>query len=177
MDTKIKTSNNVRNLSIAALFIALSYAGSYLKVFGTIAFDSLPGFLAALLIGPVYGAAIGALGHLFTAITSGFPLSVPMHLVISLTMALTMFGFGRVYRALGGKASEIVRLAAAGITGLILNAPVSLAASMAALALIAGSEAALGLLVMLPALLAASAANIVLSLILFKRLEKFWNRT
>ena len=81
---------NTRNLVLMALFIALSFVGAQLKIFSTIAFDSLPAFLATLLMGPVYGAIIAIIGHLLTALTSGFPMTLPVHLVIALGMGVTM---------------------------------------------------------------------------------------
>jgi uncharacterized membrane protein len=171
MNTSVKSHLYTKNLVIMALFIALSFAGSYLKVFGTIAFDSLPGFLAALLFGSAIGAAIGFLGHFFTALTSGFPLSFPLHMVIAASMAVTMLGFGLTYRALKGKIPEMGNLVVTGIVGVLLNGPVSLALSMGTLTLIAGWEAAVGLLAMLPALILAAAANVVISLLVFKPLN------
>jgi len=171
MNIMEKPKISTKNLVIIALFIALSFAGSYLKLFGTIAFDSLPGFLAALLLGPVYGAIIGFMGHMFTALTSGFPMSIPMHIVIALTMAITMLGFGYTYKALIKKVPVLVTLIITGAAGIILNGPVSLAFSMGVLALIAGPDAALGLIALLPALLIAATANVVISIILFKSLE------
>ena len=176
MNTSVKPKINTKTLVIVALFIALSFAGSYIKLFGTIAFDSLPGFLAALLLGPVYGAVIGFLGHLFTALTSGFPLSVPMHMVIAASMALTMLGFGYTYKALINRIPEVVTLITTGAVGVILNAPVSLAFSIGMMALAVGMEAALGLLTMLPALLIAATANVVISIILYKALGGVWSR-
>ena len=169
-------SFNTKTLVIMALLIALSFVGSYLRIFGTIAFDSLPGFLAALLLGPIHGAAIGFLGHIFTALNSGFPLSVPLHLVIAATMAITMFGYGLTYKILKTRYSETAAFIISGIVGTILNAPFSLACSIGVLWIMAGREVALGLLVMLPALLLASVANIVLSIILFKALGRVWNK-
>jgi uncharacterized membrane protein len=170
------TTLSTKTLVIMALFTALSFVGSNVKIFGTIAFDSLPGFVAALLLGPVHGAAIGFLGHLFTALTSGFPLSLPMHIVVAVSMAITMFGVGLTYNALLNKASERVVLVGAGIAGVILNGPVSLALSMAALAAMAGREAAMGLLVLLPALAGGAAVNVVIGIALFKTLERVWNK-
>lgn len=177
MEAKIKTGTGTKNIVITALFIALSFVGSYVKIFGTIAFDSLPGFLAALLLGPVYGAAIGFWGHLCTALTSGFPLSIPMHLVIATTMSISMLGFAYTYNIFKNKVSETICLMITGVAGVILNGPVSLAFSMAALTLIAGKEAALGLLVLLPALILTSAANIAIGIALFKTLGKVWNKS
>jgi len=167
---------DTKKLVIAAFFIALSLVGSYIKIFGTIAFDSLPGFLAALLLGPVYGALIGFLGHIFTALTSGFPLSVPMHIVIAATMAITMFGFGFTYKALFDRLPMAGTLIITGIAGILLNGPVSLAFSIGAMALIAGIETALGLLALLPILVIAATANVAICIVVFKPLEKIWRK-
>jgi uncharacterized membrane protein len=165
---------NTKTLVIMALFIALSFIGSYLRIFGSIAFDSLPGFLAALLLGPVYGATIGFLGHIFTALNSGFPLSLPLHLVIAVSMGITMYVYGLTYKALKKRLSETATFIVTGLVGTLLNGPVSLALSMTALWIMAGREVALGLLVLLPPLILASVANILLSVILFKSLGKVW---
>jgi uncharacterized membrane protein len=174
--TKMNTRMNTKNLVISALFIAISFVGANIKVFGTVAFDSMPGFLAALLLGPVYGAGIGLLGHLLTALTSGFPLSVPMHIVVALSMALTMLGFGYTYKLMKGRVSEPVNLAITGVVGILLNGPFSLAVSIGAMAVMAGTAVALGLLAMLPALIFAAVVNVLISICLFKALEKPWNQ-
>ena len=181
---KTEQKINTKTLVVMALLIALSFVGSYLRIFGTIAFDSLPGFLAALLLGPFHGAAIGFLGHFFTALNMGFPLSFPLHMVIAVTMAITMYGFGMTYKLLNGRISEWLyrRLSEpvvfiiTGIVGIILNAPFSLACSIAMLWIMAGREVAMGLLALLPALLLASVANIALAIVIFKYLRKFWNK-
>ncbi|MGA3406539.1 MAG: ECF transporter S component, partial [Candidatus Bathyarchaeia archaeon] len=51
----------------------LSVVGSFIHLPGpvqTVAFDSAPGFFAALLYGPLDGAAVCGLGHLATAIVN-----------------------------------------------------------------------------------------------------------
>ena len=177
MNTMEKPVADTKKLVIAAFFIALSLVGSYIKIFGTIAFDSLPGFLAALLLGPVYGAVIGFSGHIFTALTSGFPLSAPMHIVIASTMAITMFGFGFTYKALFDRLPMAGTLIITGIAGILLNGPVSLAFSIGAMALMAGIETALGLLALLPVLVIAATANVAICIVVFKPLEKIWRKT
>ena len=173
---EIRTSLGTKNLIIAALFIALSFIGSYIKIFSTIAFDSLPGFLSAVLLGPAYGAAIGFLGHIFTALTSGFPLSLPMHLVIAFSMAITMLVFGLIFQRLTGKIQIKYNIIITGFAGVFFNGPVSLVMSMGALALMAGPEAAAGLLAMLPALLFASTVNIFICFVLYKPLRDIWEK-
>ena len=163
-----------KTLVIMALMIALSFVGANIRIFGSIAFDSLPAFLAALMFGPVIGAVIGFIGHLLTAILSGFPLSMPVHIVIAISMAITMLGFGHTYKLLS-KTPMIGRLTITGIVGVILNAPFSLAMSMGVMMLLAGREVALGMLALLPILVLASAANVLLSILLYKALDKVRN--
>lgn len=92
-------NQKIKNLTLMAMFIALSAVGANIRVpspTGTVAFDSAPGFLAALLLGPAHGAAAAALGHLFTSLFAGFPLTIPLHLVIAVEMAI----FAAVFSAL-----------------------------------------------------------------------------
>ncbi|WP_422447920.1 ECF transporter S component [Thermoanaerobacterium sp. DL9XJH110] len=90
-----------KNLVLTGMFIALSAAGAAIKLpspTGTVAFDSAPGFLAALFLGPGYGAVTAALGHLFTGFLAGFPLTLPLHLIIALEMAVFAWVYGRLKR-------------------------------------------------------------------------------
>ncbi|MEW5932615.1 MAG: ECF transporter S component [Bacillota bacterium] len=79
----------VRAFTRLAILIALSAVGASLKVpavTGTPALDSAPGYFAALALGTGQGVAVAATGHLLTALTAGFPLTVPIHLVIAAGM-------------------------------------------------------------------------------------------
>ena len=160
-------------LALVALFITLTFVGANIRIFGSVAFDSLPGFLAALLLGPLYGAAIGFIGHLLTALLSGFPLGAPLHMVIAIATAITMLGFGFTYKALKNKMRASGNLLITGVVGVLLNGPVSMGLSMGVLALISSTEVALGLTALFPFLLLASIINVVLSIALFKSLESF----
>lgn len=97
-----------------ALLVALSVAGASLKIpalTGTPALDSAPGYFAALALGAGEGAVVAAAGHLATALTAGFPLSVAIHLLIALGMAGCAAAVARVARRLGhwwGCASGVI---------------------------------------------------------------------
>ena len=80
-------NSKTQKIVLMALFIALSAIGAQLKIFSSIAFDSLPAFLAAFLLGGPEGAIVGAIGHMPTAALSGFPYTLPLHIVIALEMA------------------------------------------------------------------------------------------
>ncbi len=80
----------VKRMTVMGVFIALAVVGSYLKIpspLGTIAFDSAPAFLAAVIIGPSAGAIVAFVGHLATSMIAGFPLTVLVHGIIGLIMA------------------------------------------------------------------------------------------
>lgn len=153
----------VKKLVIIALLIAISFAGANLFFPGTtIAFDSMPAFFAALFISPVAGALVGALGHFFTSFLKGFPMSLPIHLIIMGTMALTMIAFGYTYKIVKG--GEGVKLAIAATVGVIVNAPVSLYF----VSLMIGK----GIFMLLPILSLGAFLNVLVAIILFKAVKK-----
>lgn len=157
-----------KNLVLASLFIALSFIGANIKIMQTIAFDSMPAFLGTLILGPFYGAIIGALGHFLTALTSGFPLTVPVHIVIMIGMALTMASFGYTYKYFSIKSKTIGSISAA-IVAVIVNGPVLTLLTAPLLIPVMGKAA---LIAMLPILCGASALNIVIALVVYKYIPK-----
>lgn len=98
MKEKEVSLGNVKTLTLVAMLIALSAVGALIKIFNTVAFDSMPGYFAALYLGSLYGAIVIALGHLLTAVTSGFPLGVLNHLYIALQMAVYAYLFRVFYK-------------------------------------------------------------------------------
>lgn len=86
--------SKTQKLCILALLCALSAVGARFPLYGSVALDALPAFLAALLLGGMEGAAVGAAGHMLTATLSGFPLTLPLHLVVAAEMAGVCFAAG-----------------------------------------------------------------------------------
>lgn len=87
-------------LARIAVFCALSVIGSFIHLPGpiqTVAFDSAPGFFAALYFGPIDGAAVTGIGHIATAIINGFPLGI-LHFPIALGLALAGAVIGWINR-------------------------------------------------------------------------------
>lgn len=117
MKEKANTLKNVKILTLVAMLIALSAVGALVKVFNTVAFDSMPGYFAALYLGAGYGALVISLGHLLTAITSGFPLGLTNHLYIAVQMAVYAYLFRFFYQKFN------IYIAVIGAT--ILNGPVA----------------------------------------------------
>jgi uncharacterized membrane protein len=147
-----------KKLVITSLFIAISFIGANIKIAGSIAFDSMAGFLAALLLGPSYGAIVGALGHLLTAATSGFPLTIPVHMIIMLDMAITMILFGMAYKFFS-KTNKKIALILSSIVGVLINGPVSVFMIIP----ITGK----GVLAMLPILTLAALLNIIIAHVIY----------
>lgn len=115
---------NIRTMTAYALLIALCAIGGQIH-FGvySIGFDSSPAFVGALMLGPVAGAVLGALGHLATAASTGFPLSVPIHVAIAIIMAGTGASIGYITKQMTSSFSYIV----SGIVGYIINVGIGIA--------------------------------------------------
>jgi len=72
-----------------SVFSALSVIGSFMHLpspVPTVAFDSSPGFFAALYFGPWDGALVCAVGHIATSVVNGFPLGI-LHIPIAVGLA------------------------------------------------------------------------------------------
>jgi riboflavin transporter len=90
-----------KQIVLMAMFIALAFVGSFIKIpspFGTVALDSAPAFIAAMLLGLVPGAIVAFMGHLLTSLNVGFPLTIPIHLLIATEMGLICALVGIIFR-------------------------------------------------------------------------------
>lgn len=99
--TSAQSIASIKSITIVAIFIAISFIGSLIKLpspFGTIALDSCPAFTAAILVSPLAGAFVGFLGHLLTSMSAGFPFTILIHLIIALQMAAVSLITGYVGR-------------------------------------------------------------------------------
>jgi uncharacterized membrane protein len=118
MDGGAHRGDRTRRLTRLALLIALSAVGALIKVpgpTGTTALDALPGYLAAFLFAPGEGALVASLGHLASAATAGFPLTIPIHLVVALEMAGCAALAGVSARRLGMAAGVAVAIVCNGV--------------------------------------------------------------
>lgn len=118
MKSKVVLSD-LRAVVLSGVFIAFSYLGALVKIQGSVALDALPAFLGVLILGPAYGGLIGLAGHLLTAMLAGFPLTLPVHVLVAVLMMVTVECFGFLYRN--------VHPVLAVLGGILLNGPVSLA--------------------------------------------------
>lgn len=100
-DRATKAPLPARKLAIMAVFIALSAAGSLVKIpspLGSVGLDSAPGFFTAVAFGGWMGFVVIAVGHLLGSAIVGFPLTLPVHLAIAAGMGLCALAFRWVGR-------------------------------------------------------------------------------
>ncbi len=115
-EVRVNLEITTKQLVLVSMFIALSFVGSLIKIpspFGTVALDAAPAFLAAIVLGPIFGACVAFLGHIVTAINVGMPLTVLIHLLIAVEMAIVCGVVGLIYK------KGYLKLAL--FTGLLLN--------------------------------------------------------
>ena len=158
---------SINKLVLAAIFVALCVIGAYIKIMGSIAFDSMAAYLSALILGPTWGAAIAAVGHMITAATSGFPLTLPVHLATCLTMVLTMVVFFHVKKLACKKLSLVPSLVITVIAGALMNGPVCLLILSPLLVPIMGMP---GIVAMMPVLTLVGGLNAAIAAIIYKLL-------
>lgn len=117
---------NTKEVVIAGLMIALSFLLS-LPIFkvmaGSIGFDAVPAFFTAATIGPMMGGFVGALAHMITAIFTGFPFTLPVHIAVMIMMFVTCYAYGY--------ARVRTNRYIAGLIGVVINGPINLAVAAA----------------------------------------------
>jgi hypothetical protein len=99
---------------------------------------------------------------------SGFPLTLPVHLVIMIIMATTMAVFGVIYRKFdSGQAFSRIGAILSGVAAVLINSPIGLIVLTPQLFPIIGKA---GIIALLPVLSVVAAANIVLAFIIYSLL-------
>ncbi len=160
---------STKNIATCGMLIAASFILANVKIMGSIAFDSLPAFVGGLLLGPVAGAIIGATAHLLTALLSGFPFTLPVHLIVAVMMAVTVASFTHTYRSVEKKYNPWLGMVAATVVGVLLNGPICIALLSQLLLPMMGKA---GLLSLLAVLSAAACANIILAFAVYIAIYK-----
>ena len=87
--------SKLRLMILSALIAGICVIGSFIKIPGfitTAALDSAPAFISVAFLPPLYSGFAGAIGHLATALTSGFP-SGPFHIIIAVEMFIVVYIF------------------------------------------------------------------------------------
>ncbi|OPJ55975.1 ECF transporter S component [Alkalithermobacter paradoxus] len=115
-----KTRRITRIGMLVSLSVILSIV---IRVPGTsMSLDSFPGYFGAIILSPLDGGIIGFLGHLATALNTGFPLGILTHTIIAIEMFIAVFLFGYIRKKVN---TSIAVLVATIINGILC--PLSLA--------------------------------------------------
>ncbi|EHO49978.1 ECF transporter S component [Lentilactobacillus kisonensis] len=120
----MNSSNSLKRVVLAAMLLALCVIGANVKIMGSVAFLPAPAFLGAILLGPIFGGFLGVFGHLVSAALAGFPLTLPIHLIIAVAMGICMLVFGWLRQRLGKETIKGVIIA--DIVGYAINVPIEL---------------------------------------------------
>jgi uncharacterized membrane protein len=110
-----------------AIFVALSAVGALIKIpspTGTVALDSCPGYFSAVSFGWLEGGIVAAVGHVLTAATTGFPLGVPIHILIAAEMAAFAAAFWWVNSRVGIAPAVIVATFLNGVVASFIMVPI-----------------------------------------------------
>jgi uncharacterized membrane protein len=148
-----------KKIVFMGMLIACSFVGAYVDIFSTIAFDSMPGFFGALMLGPIYGGIIAAVGHFITALLRGFPQTFPVHLIIMFTMFIAAYGLGKVQELISRKYNRVLGIIIGGVLAIIINGPVAL--------LMCSPLTGMAIFAYTPVLCIAAAANVILAEVVY----------
>ncbi len=151
---------STRRMVRIGIFVALSVVGAFLKIpspTGTVALDSAPGYFCAAAFGGGEAALVIALGHLASSLIAGFPLTLPIHLLIAVQMAAYAYLFGFLLRKSNAYMAVTLTTLANGIFAPLTMVPFY------------GWGFFLGML--LP-LLVGSLVNVLLAYLVFTRVKK-----
>ncbi|MCH4008632.1 ECF transporter S component [Companilactobacillus sp.] len=114
----------IKKLTFTAIILALCIIGANIKIMGSVALDAFPAFFGAIALGPIAGAFLGLFGHLVSAMLSGFPLTLPVHLIIGFCMMVTMFVYGWIRK--GDRSMKWQYIILSDVVGYALNVPLEL---------------------------------------------------
>lgn len=116
-----------KRIARIAILVALSAVGAFIKLpspTGTVALDSAPGFVAAAAFGPGEGSIVGALGHMFSALITGFPLGLPIHLLVAVATIVWVGAFGVITRRVNIWVAAPIAILLNGVGGAALLIPI-----------------------------------------------------
>jgi uncharacterized membrane protein len=115
-----------KRIARISILIAISAVGSFIKVpspTGTVALDSCTGYFSAAAFGWIEGSLVAGIGHLLSAFTAGFPLSLPVHLYIAIQMSVWVSIFWYIADRFSLIAAAIVAIFCNGVLSAFLIIP------------------------------------------------------
>lgn len=124
-----------------------------------------PVFFAALYLGPLAGAIVASVGHILTSLSSGFPLTLPIHLIITIEMGIVVYLFGIIYKRFNAIAACVSGILLNGLAIVLVLAPFTIW-----LGLPLNGKAFI--YAMVGPLTIASAVNVILAYIIYRTIGK-----
>ncbi|UED78519.1 ECF transporter S component [Lysinibacillus sp. CD3-6] len=88
------------SITLTAMVAAICAVGAVIKIpsiVSSAALDSAPAFLSVVFLSPALAGTAGFIGHIITAMTSGFPYG-PLHIIIAAEMFLVVWIFGVMHK-------------------------------------------------------------------------------
>lgn len=151
-----------KDIAVIGMLIAASFMLGQIKIMGSIALDSAPSFLALFLLKDYKAAIIAPAGTLLSAATAGFaPAGLPITLVVAALMSVMML----IGKVLINKTNMLLTV---GFLIMFNSFVIPLAMFLSG----GGTPAYLGVI---PALCAATAANIGLAILAYPLLHRSMN--
>jgi uncharacterized membrane protein len=109
----------MKKMVVMGMMIAMAAVLAQFPLFGSIGLDAIPAFFTAAMLGPVFGGIVGVIAHLLIAAFTGFPFTLPLHIIIAGMMFVSCYGYG----VLKQKTNRYVAV----VIAIVLNGPISLA--------------------------------------------------
>ena len=155
---KISTKEMVTSGLLIALAVILS--NPMFKLMGSIGLDAIPAFFGASVISPLMGGLVGGIAHIVSAMLTGFPFSLPVHLVVMVMMFITCYLYGVSRKKFNPYVAMIV--------GIVMNGPVTLLISAYTAKLFGIEFSGMAMfLALLGPLTLVSSANIVIAEVIY----------
>lgn len=83
--------SKTKTIVIIGLMVAMSVGLSYVKIMGSIALDQIPAYLTLFIFKDKKAGVVSFFGHMVTAALSGFPFSLPCHILIATGMFIMFY--------------------------------------------------------------------------------------
>ncbi len=160
---KLSIKEMVTGAMLMALAVVLSYP--MFKILGSIGIDAVPAYFGAAFIGPMVGGLVGGFAHIISAMLTGFPYTLPVHIAVMLMMFVTCYIYGVVRE----KTNRYI----ASVVGVILNGPITLFVSAYMSQFLGLEFAGMAMFTFLfGPLLIASIVNVVIAEVLYSILSQ-----
>ncbi len=124
---RVETFFTPKRTGRMALLVGLGIVGAFIKIpspVGTVGLDSAPGYFAAIAFGGLEGALVAFISTFFGGWVVGFPVGIPLWIVVCASMSLWAVCFRWVNNRFGLIPAIIVGTLLNGVVGAAIDIPV-----------------------------------------------------